>query len=586
MRADQAATAFVPAARAFFVAASERPLFAWHHAPDPRLRRGAGVLLCPPLGYEYMSAYQAWRLLAERLAALGFDTVRLDYDGTGNSAGDDQDPDRFGAWVRSIDAAITETRSLSGSSHLAPVGLRIGALLALQAAAGRGGVERLVLWSPVRSGRSYVRELKVVAGLTREDYAREDPEGPGLNAVGYVMTGDTVKALEQWTLDVVKGAPAPQVLVVDRDDRSVDPQLDAYLETLGSRVTRVRPKGTAEMLQEPQLSKVPEPALDAITAWLSGWRVPPPIAPAVAIARPEAVGTGRDAYREPTVRFGPGDRLFGVLTEPADGSRDLPAIILLNTGVEYLVGPHRLYVPLARQWAARGHLVLRYDLGGLGDSAPPAGAALNVAYPEHMLEDAGEAIAFVRRKAPRRQVILAGLCSGGWLAFQAARAGLPVDGIVSINPPMYLVELAAGMHWHERKRSRQSIRNPSKWLKAFYRGVPYATFRRVAASVLGRERPGPIESPPGDARPSRLATDLQSIAERGIRSLFVFSSDDNGLSYFQLHAQPALLPTGRRGLIRHVVVAGAGHSFRPRAAQLALRQILIDFMAADDSGRA
>ena len=48
------------------------------------------------------------------------------------------------------------------------------------------------------------------------------------------------------------------------------------------------------------------------------------------------------------------------------------------------MGPHRLYVPLARDWAARGHHVLRYDLGGIGDSAPPPGAADNIAYPAHM----------------------------------------------------------------------------------------------------------------------------------------------------------------------------------------------------------
>ena len=85
-----------------------------------------------------------------------------------------------------------------------------------------------------------------------------------------------------------------------------------------------------------------------------------------------------------------------------DGARreGAPSIVLLNTGFEYHVGPHRLYVPLARDWAARGHLVLRFDLGGIGDSAPPPGAPDNVAYPGHMLDDAREAIALVRKEAP------------------------------------------------------------------------------------------------------------------------------------------------------------------------------------------
>src|SRR5882757_5126910 len=88
MPTERAAPAEIPAARPCFILAGGRPLFAWHHAPPSALRRGAGIVLCPPLGYEYMSAYPTMRILAERLAALGFDALRVDYDGTGNSAGD------------------------------------------------------------------------------------------------------------------------------------------------------------------------------------------------------------------------------------------------------------------------------------------------------------------------------------------------------------------------------------------------------------------------------------------------------------------------------------------------------------------
>ena len=69
------------------------------------------------------------------------------------------------------------------------------------------------------------------------------------------------------------------------------------------------------------------------------------------------------AYEERPVRFGVGDRLFGLLTVPTRPAV-APSIVLLNTGVEYHIGPHRLYVPLARRWAAEGHRVLSFDLGG------------------------------------------------------------------------------------------------------------------------------------------------------------------------------------------------------------------------------
>src|SRR3982751_2922406 len=85
MRADEAVRLPLPAAAPHVVAADERCLFMWHHRPPAPACRGAGVVLVPPLGFEYMSAYTTFRILAEQIAAAGFDVLRLDYDGTGNS---------------------------------------------------------------------------------------------------------------------------------------------------------------------------------------------------------------------------------------------------------------------------------------------------------------------------------------------------------------------------------------------------------------------------------------------------------------------------------------------------------------------
>ena len=586
MPVDNAAQVEVPTPRPCFIAATGRPLFVWHHAPPSHLRRGAGVVLCQPLGYEYMSAYRSWRILATRLAALGFDVLRVDYDGTGDSEGDYDDPDRVGAWLRSIDCAIDEARMLSGSNVVALIGLRAGAMLALQAAAARGGVDRLVLWSPFLSGRAYLREVKAFAALTRDDHACDDAdERSAINASGHLLTAETAAALGGWNIDAVTTRPAPDVLVVDRDDCTVDAKLESRLIALGSRLTRVRPAGTAAMLTLPHNSRVPDQALDAITAWFRDWRVPP-ASPGALASRAEHAAAVPSECRARTVRFGPGDRLFGVLDLPADDTGRAPAIILFNTGTEYHIGPHRLYVRLAREWAARGHLVLRFDLGGIGDSEPPPDAEGNVAYPGQMLDDACEAIAFVRKEWPRRRVIVAGLCSGGWLAFLAAREGLEVDGIVSINPPLFLRDGAAGAQWvldgDDLERYQQSIRNPAKWIKALRGAASYANFTRVAASTLGRQFAVRVNGVLGDAIPNGLAKDLITIADRKIRSLFIFSRGDDGLEYFQLHAQPALRRAGVRDFVQHVVVEGAGHTFRPRAAQAALRKLLIDFVASQD----
>ena len=575
------------AARPRFITTGGRPLFTWHHPPPPHLRRGAGIVLCPALGYEYMSSYRAWRMLAERLASIGFDTLRLDYDGTGNSAGDPDDPDRVGAWLRSIARAIAETRRLSGSSPIALIGLRAGALLALQAAAAAGGVECLVLWSPFASGRAYVRELKAIARLSGQDEPHGHEDESAINAEGHLVTAETAESLARWTVGDITVRPARDVLLVDRDDRPAEPLVVARLKALGSAVTSIRTRGTAEMLLPPHLAQVPEDALNEIASWFHPWHASS--APSAALpALPDEVDPApaiRDAYSERAVRFGPDRRLFGVLACPADASSMAPAIVLLNTGGSHHVGPHRLYVSLAREWAADGHLVLRFDLGGLGDSAPPYPdrSSESVAYPEHMLDDAREAIALVRKEAPNRRVIVAGLCSGGWLAYQAASHGLAVDAIVSINPPLYLRD--GNQRWLRKERTleryQQSMRDPSRWAKALRGDVSYATFTRTAASVLARHVAIRVSGVLGDPLPDGLAKDLCTIATRGINSLFVFSRGDDGLAYFQLHAQPALRRPSVRGRVRHMVVEGTGHAFRPLAAQQTLRKILVDFVRSE-----
>jgi alpha-beta hydrolase superfamily lysophospholipase len=586
MPVDSPAAVDAPFARPRFIGESGRPLFTWHHVPPPHLRRGAGIVLCPPLAHEYMSAYRSFRVLAERLAAAGFDALRIDYDGTGNSAGDHEDPDRVGAWIHSITCAIAETRKLSHSNMVAIVGLGAGALLALRAAATTGGVTRLVLWNCFPSGRACVRELKAFARLSLQDQADEDSEGSAINVAGHVLRGETVEALASWTLEAITTCPAPDVLLVDRDDRSVDPTLETSLRNLGSHVDRIRLGGTAEMLAPPEVAKVPAQTLDQIMTWFGDWRAASPRTleqPGTAPSADATIALG-DGYRERTVRFGPDDRLFGVLASPLDDTSTAPAIILLSTGVEHTVGPQRLYVPLARRWAARGHVVLRFDLGGIGDSAPPHGGNENICYPGHMLADAREAIAFVRSEAPRRRVIAAGLCSGGWLAFRAAREGLAVDAIVCINPPLYLRDGAAGVRWvtegRELERYQQSMRDPAKWVKALSGSASYATFTRTAASALARHVALRVSSVLGETLHSGLAKDLCAIADRGIKTLFVFSRGDDGLGFFQLHAQPALRRARVRDAVQHVVVEGAGHSFRPRAAQQTLRELLVDFVAA------
>ena len=270
MRAEAGTPVEQPSEEAVFVGPAERPVFVWHHPPALERTRRAGIVLCPPLGYEYMSSYRTYRILARRLSALGFDVIRVDYDGTGNSCGDAEDAGRMAAWLRSIRHAIAEARRCAGSDTLFLLGLRGGSLLALQAALDDGQVAGLVLWHPYSSGRAYVRELKALARLTDPNEPDGNRDEAGIRVDGYVFTRDVVDALSAWTIDdAVDKRPAPDVLLIGRDDCPADAATDAYLRTLGTSVTRVQDEGLADMLLPPHLSKVPIAMVDAIAGWFS-----------------------------------------------------------------------------------------------------------------------------------------------------------------------------------------------------------------------------------------------------------------------------------------------------------------------------
>ena len=72
-------------------------LFGWYHAADAG-GRDIVVVLCPPMGPEYTRSHRTLRHLADRLALAGIPALRFDYHGVGDSAGDEDDPDRVGHW--------------------------------------------------------------------------------------------------------------------------------------------------------------------------------------------------------------------------------------------------------------------------------------------------------------------------------------------------------------------------------------------------------------------------------------------------------------------------------------------------------
>jgi alpha-beta hydrolase superfamily lysophospholipase len=514
--------------RAIWFGAEGRPLFGFFHPSKDGPWRGVGVVLVRPIGTDHTRCDRPYRHLAERLAEEGFACLRFDLYGTGDSGGDESDPGLVPYWLDDVGRAIDEVRARSGAERVAVVGLRLGATLAHAAAAERGDVDSLVLWSPYVSGAAMLDELSKMHQM----YLRLEPDlgkapplpSPGREALGLVVPEKAAQDLSKIDLTAIEKRPARRTLLIDGGILPGRDALMARLAALDAAPELRRHPGHKFLITVSQRAEVPHEILDSIAGWLNEL-YPASVPQQAGAERPDAPAP--DGER--AMRFGERRPLFGILT-PADPARarpGRPAILLTNAASVSRAGPHRLYVRLARRWARLGFDVLRMDLSGIGDSPAAPDVRENLTYPPGAFEDLAAALAAL---GPRRAVV-AGLCSGGDYAFQLAARDAPIAGAVMINP---------------------------------------RTFGVLDLPAVESASSAPPSTPAEDVPRS-----LREAAERGVRLLLLVGRKDPGVNYLDVHAGPAMTGLAVDGYQR-IDLDATDHTFTPVAVQERVLEILSD----------
>jgi len=129
---------------------SDPSLYGVYHSPHrttdapPR-----AVVICSPLGQEYLRSHWAIKLLAKQLARGGAHVLRFDLSGHGNSPGNIDDLQSLQTWTNDIGQAVDWIREKSNATNVMLLGLRFGAMLSAPAAKQRHDVHSLVAWEPV-----------------------------------------------------------------------------------------------------------------------------------------------------------------------------------------------------------------------------------------------------------------------------------------------------------------------------------------------------------------------------------------------------------------------------------------------------
>jgi pimeloyl-ACP methyl ester carboxylesterase len=160
--------------------------------------------------------------------------------------------------------------------------------------------------------------------------------------------------------------------------------------------------------------------------------------------------------KETACQFGEGGSLAGIVIEPSPAHRTV-ACVIVTAGLAPKFGPFRLYSALARRLGQAGFITLRFDLGGVGDSAPGRVGATLV---QRTDEEIRAALDYVAKTYKIDRIMLCGSCSGAENAFRYAALDERVVGVAMIDPFGYRTPGWAWRHAVHRlvRRSLRALR--------------------------------------------------------------------------------------------------------------------------------
>jgi hypothetical protein len=284
---------------------------------------------------------------------------------------------------------------------------------------------------------------------------------------------------------------------------------------------------------------------------------------------------------EEAVLFGARQSLAGIVTEPAiaGGARVTKAVILLNAGIVHRVGPGRIYVKIARDLAAMGFVVLRFDFSGIGDSAVRHD---HLGFDRSSVAEAQEAMEFLHATKGIERFLFLGGCSGALASFETACCDPRVIGTVLINfqmddgedevaSPDLTTRKAAHYYW------KYALFDSKSWRKLLTGETDYAQVIRALRFGLERCCKFKKREP---RKSTRFEVCLHDLAARGVHVVFVCSDGDPRLRDLREAGGRALKQLCASGDMILDVIRGADHTFSSVGDQERLLQVIRQRMNA------
>jgi hypothetical protein len=218
---------------------------------------------------------------------------------------------------------------------------------------------------------------------------------------------------------------------------------------------------------------------------------------------------------ESLLNFGSEGQLSGVLTRPPQGvSPSQVGVLLFNAGVVHRIGPHRLNVKWARALSQDGHVSLRMDLSGQGDSQMPEQPKPRQ---QQVLDDLRHGVDQLVA-AGAEQVAVIGICSAAMHGLAAAGQDPRIAGLLMIDGHAFPTRWTT-LHYHWRR-----ARARGWWASA---GLAWAAWRagQATSGVPSHAAEASVEVDP-IAQPSResFARSLQALTARGLAIRMIYTA--------------------------------------------------------------
>lgn len=258
----------------FYFGNDDRRLFGCYHVPPSASRKDCGVVMCYPVGDEYIRFHRVFRLLGDRLAKAGFPVLRFDYYGCGDSMGDGEQG-RLNAWLEDLGRAVDHMGNRFQITRRCLIGLRLGGTLAVWTGAARGDIDGLALWDPVIHGADYQDELTALHRRMLGQAHVQAAPGPSQRQtderLGFPLTDSLRADIDGVDLLTVRRKPADKALVIHSNDKASSSELCDHLKALRVEVAHEHHPHPEIWVWEEAIGKIRVPfrVIQGIVAWIS-----------------------------------------------------------------------------------------------------------------------------------------------------------------------------------------------------------------------------------------------------------------------------------------------------------------------------